>query len=559
LLQLLRANGWINDEAERLVHAAMRESPGERPASVLLRLGLISEEKLLQAQAELHGCEVWPSSQLAGLMHSAQRGCRETGLSEAMAKRLEFLVVRLNDDVADPHAFGIVARDVMRADVQDWLVAQRLDKSIAQRWLIAGRDFDRVVAEVFAKASTTSLSAKSLQQMAEDAPVIELVNGILARATDSRASDIHLEPEARGFTIRYRVDGVLTHAEHYTREKFDAVVSRLKLISGLDIAERRLPQDGRFSAKMAGVETDVRVSVIPSVAGESLVLRLLPNTQGTRFNLKKMGMEPDHLAMYKSWMSQPDGIVLVTGPTGSGKSTTLYATLAALDTERERIMTVEDPVEYQVEGVTQFQVHSDIGFDFATALRAMLRHDPDTIMVGEIRDVETARIAVQSSLTGHRVFSTLHTNDSATAFLRLADMGVEPFLIAATVRGVVAQRLVRRLCECAEPLPASDLPRDIAAWRQRHATSNEVERWRRPVGCTSCEGTGYRGRLAVYELLPASTALREALVQLANVETLRKTAPSSFRSLKDDALIKAMRGETSLAEALTLAVGSQDI
>jgi general secretion pathway protein E len=255
--------------------------------------------------------------------------------------------------------------------------------------------------------------------------------------------------------VRYRIDGVMRAKETYTSERFDAVVSRIKLVSGLDIAERRLPQDGRFSARMAGVETDVRVSVIPSVAGESLVLRLLPNTQGTRFDIEKLGMEPDHLKLFRSWMREPDGIVLVTGPTGSGKSTTLYATLSALDTASERIMTVEDPVEYQVEGVTQFQVHSDIGFDFAAALRAMLRHDPDTIMVGEIRDVETARIAVQSSLTGHRVFSTLHTNDTATAFLRLTDMGVEPFLVAATVRGVVAQRLVGRLCDCAQPLDAA--------------------------------------------------------------------------------------------------------
>ena len=226
--------------------------------------------------------------------------------------------------------------------------------------------------------------------------------------------------------------------EQYPRERFDAVVSRIKFISRLDISERRLPQDGRFSIRSSGVDTDVRVSVIPGVLGESLVLRLLPNTQNTRFDLETLGIEADHLALYRQWMAQPDGIVLVTGPTGSGKSTTLYATLVACDTRHERVLTVEDPVEYHIPGVTQFQVHPDIGFTFPAALRSILRHDPDTIMIGEIRDVETARIAVQASLAGHRVFSTLHTNDTATAFLRLSDMGVESFLIGSTVRGVTS-------------------------------------------------------------------------------------------------------------------------
>jgi general secretion pathway protein E len=395
-----------------------------------------------------------------------------------------------------------------------------------------------------------------LRRLAEDAPVVELVNGLLARATDTRASDIHLEPEELGFVVRYRIDGVLQDSEKYPRERFDAVVSRIKLIAGLDIAERRLPQDGRFSSRMAGIETDVRVSVIPGVHGESLVLRLLPNTQATRFDLNNIGIEPDHLALYKSWMAHPDGIVLVTGPTGSGKSTTLYATLVATDTAHDRVLTVEDPVEYKIPGVTQFQVHPDIGFTFPAALRSILRHDPDTIMIGEIRDVETARIAVQASLTGHRVFSTLHTNDSATAFLRLADMGVEPFLVGATVRGVVAQRLVRVLCEaCAKPVEdASSVPEVVREELEQLGQPRHLHHFREPVGCPKCSGTGFRGRTAIYELMPATDELRVVLNQPnPSLGALMSTVGKSYRNLRQDGLIKAARGVTSLAEVITIA------
>ena len=304
---------------------------------------------------------------------------------------------------------------------------------------------------------------------------------------------------------------------------------------------------------MAGVDTDVRVSVIPSVQGESLVLRLLPNIQGKRFDLANIGMEDDHLRMYRRWMSEPDGIVLVTGPTGSGKSTTLYATLTACDTEHERILTVEDPVEYQIPGVTQFQVHPDIGFTFPAALRAILRHDPDTIMIGEIRDAETAGIAVQASLTGHRVFSTLHTNDSPTAFLRLADMGIEPFLVGATVRGVIAQRLTRRLCPaCARALPLQQVPVEVRNTLARMGVSET--NFHAAQGCEACSHTGYRGRIAIYELLEATESLCAALNQASpSLDTLREAKDKNFRSLLEDGLIKAAKGITSLEEVFSVA------
>ncbi len=559
LIDYLQAQGALSTQALAQLKEAQAQHRGERVFTLLLRLGLISEERLLQSQAEMLGLGICDASRLASVMTGAQVACRELGLTEAMARRLEAILTRLPEALGQTGPrYGVVARDTQRAELHDWLVAHGVMERVDEFQLIATRDLERVFSELFVSKQADGAWKQDLRRMAEDAPVIELVNAVLARATDCRASDIHIEPQAKSFSVRYRVDGVLRNKETYTRERFDAVVSRIKLVSGLDIAERRLPQDGRFSARMAGVETDVRVSVIPSVAGESLVLRLLPNTAGTRFDIEKLGMEADHLALFKSWMQEPDGIVLVTGPTGSGKSTTLYATLSALDTASERIMTVEDPVEYQIEGVTQFQVHSDIGFDFAAALRAMLRHDPDTIMVGEIRDVETARIAVQSSLTGHRVFSTLHTNDTATAFLRLTDMGVEPFLVAATVRGVVAQRLVRRLCSCADQLPTDNVPLAIQQWWLSQGLPEKEWVLRKPVGCPACSGTGYKGRMAVYELLVATDAMRAAMVRSPTMQALRDAVQPGFRDLRSSALLKVVRGETSMEDALALGGTSLD-
>jgi general secretion pathway protein E len=286
---------------------------------------------------------------------------------------------------------------------------------------------------------------QQLRAMAEEAPVVELVSNLMAQAVEQRASDIHLEPEERTFSVRFRIDGVLHNRLSLPRDRFDAVASRLKLISGMDIAERRLPQDGRLSTRVGGQEMDIRVSALPGVHGESIVMRLLPKER-KELGLERLGFEADHLAMMKAWTAEANGIVLVTGPTGSGKSTTLYASLAAANDGLKKIITVEDPVEFQLPAITQIQAHPDIGLTFANALRSILRQDPDVIMIGEIRDLETAQIAVQAALTGHLVLSTLHTNDAISAFTRLIDMGVEPFLVATPVRAVQAQRLVRRLC-----------------------------------------------------------------------------------------------------------------
>jgi general secretion pathway protein E len=524
---------------------------GDRIGAILVRMGIVSEPTLLAALSQQLATPVLDLRNHPRLPEQVRGFMQQRGLREPLLRRMGFVAW------SEAGSLHLAARDTQDSQLLELIEGLRGESESLQAWLVSSRDLDWLLAQAarLAQAEGASTRARDLRQLAEDAPVVELVNNLLARANDASTSDIHVEPTDTGFVVRYRVDGVLRAADQYPRDRFDAVVSRIKLIAGLDIAERRLPQDGRFSARAAGVETDIRVSVIPSVRGESIVLRLLPQSGERRIDLHALGFEPDHLELFQQWMQQPDGIILVTGPTGSGKSTTLYAALEASDRERERILTVEDPVEYQVPGITQFQVHPDIGFTFPAALRAILRHDPDTIMIGEIRDAETARIAVQASLTGHKVLSTLHTNDSATAFLRLADMGVETFLVGATVRGVIAQRLVRRLCtHCAQPLSADmPLPEQARALYRRMDIDRAALRLLRAAGCERCSHTGYKGRVAVYELLAATPEVKAALAEesRSHVALLRR-AGSAFRNLREDALLKAARGVTSIEEAMSV-------
>jgi general secretion pathway protein E len=357
------------------------------------------------------------------------------------------------------------------------------------------------------------------------------------------------------------VDGVLRTLESYERDRFDAVVSRIKLIAGLDIAERRLPQDGRLTMRAGGVESDVRVSVIPSVWGESIVLRLLPKERSGTFSLDALGMSADHRALFEAWIHEPHGIVLVTGPTGSGKSTTLYTALTLANDRSNKIITVEDPVEFRVPGVTQIQVQSDIGYTFASSLRAILRHDPDIVMVGEIRDLETAQIAVQASLTGHMVFSTLHTNDAFSAVTRLTDMGVEAFLVASSLRGIVAQRLVRRLCgQCAQPDAEADHRALIEASLPGALLAEAgVPGLRRAAGCKACAHTGYVGRSGIYEFVPVTQAVRAAIASgRAGVESFGPAERAHYRGLRGDGLLKAWRGLTSVEEVLRVTGAAGD-
>jgi general secretion pathway protein E len=393
-----------------------------------------------------------------------------------------------------------------------------------------------------------------LSEQAQEASVVRLVNEVLVEAIDSRASDVHIESQGSGLVIRYRIDGIL-HNQPAPPEinRFQAaIISRLKIMARLNIAEKRLPQDGRIKLRVHGREIDIRLSVIPMIHGESLVMRIL-DKGSMKFDLRNLGMGEATYKLFSELIRLPHGIILVTGPTGSGKTTTLYSSLLEIQSPEVKIITTEDPVEYQLEGINQIQVHPKIGLTFAASLRSILRHDPDVVLVGEIRDAETAENAIQASLTGHTVFSTLHTNDAAGAFTRIVDMGIEPFLVASTVEGIMAQRLVRRLClDCKEsydPKP-EDVPKDFP-WEKLDGRPLY-----RAKGCRSCRGLGYSGRFGIYELLATTEKVRQlAHDRRSSFEIKRAALEAGMLTLRDDAFRKAMEGTTSLDEVLRATKG----
>lgn len=386
---------------------------------------------------------------------------------------------------------------------------------------------------------------EDLLESQDDAPVIRLMNALLTQALRDGASDIHIEPFETRSVVRLRIDGTLRDLIEPARALHGAIVSRIKIMAQLDIAEKRLPQDGRITLRVAGKPVDVRVSTIPTGHGERVVLRLLDKQAG-RLDLTRLGMDDATLAHMDRLIREPHGIVLVTGPTGSGKTTTLYAALSRLDAAALNIMTVEDPIEYDLDGISQTQVNARIEMSFARALRTILRQDPDVVMIGEIRDLETAQIAVQASLTGHLVFATLHTNDAVSAVTRLVDMGVEPFLLASSLIGVGAQRLVRKLClDCRKPFAA-----DAAQLRALGLAPTDGTLYS-PQGCSTCKGSGYRGRTGIYELLSVGDDLRRLIHDRASEQTLREHAMShGMRTLRDDGMRWAGQGLVSLEEVV---------
>jgi general secretion pathway protein E len=389
-----------------------------------------------------------------------------------------------------------------------------------------------------------------LRDLAAEAPIIRLVNSLITKALEARASDIHIEPFENKLTIRYRIDGVLRDTEAPpVRSTTAAVISRIKVMANLNIAERRLPQDGRIRLRIAGREFDVRVSTVPTMHGESVVLRILDRTS-VPLEFEVLGFTSATLPIFETVLTRPHGIVLVTGPTGSGKTTTLYAALQALNTPDKKILTVEDPVEYQLEGINQIQVKPQIGLTFAHALRSILRQDPDVIMVGEMRDLETSRIAVQAALTGHKVFSTLHTNDAATSVTRLLDMGVEDYLLTSTVSGVLAQRLVRKLCEnCKEPYTALPELVEHCGFQQLGIDGNVTLHQAR--GCRHCSGLGYRGRTCILELLVLSDPIRQVILSHGDATAIQQTAIAhGMITMYQDGLHKVLGGLTTLEEVV---------
>jgi len=388
-----------------------------------------------------------------------------------------------------------------------------------------------------------------LKDMASEAPVIRLVNIILGHALEVRASDIHVEPFENRLILRYRVDGVLHEGESPPRRLSAAVISRIKIMANLDIAERRLPQDGRIRLRIEGRELDLRVSTVPTMHGESLVMRVL-DKGGVALEFPALGFEPDTLARFTEALMRPHGMLLVTGPTGSGKTTTLYTALTTLNRPDVKILTVEDPVEYQVEGVNQIQVKPQIQLNFANALRSIVRQDPDIIMIGEIRDAETAEIALQSALTGHLVLSTLHTNDAASTVNRMLDMGAEDFLLTSALIGIQAQRLVRMLCpHCREPYEA--LPEMVNEFGLQNFSEEERITLYRPAGCDQCGRTGYHGRIGIIEFMPVTDRIRALIMRHSTAAKMHEAAVTEgMRTMYQDGLIKSLRGVTTVEEVV---------
>ena len=444
-----------------------------------------------------------------------------------------------------------IGRSVLPVVALPWEVAKLVKSNLG----VGAETIDGLIAQSAADDENVEVldelewDRSEASQMAQQASVVRLVNEILCEAVEARASDIHLEAQATGVKIRYRIDGVLqTQPMPPEINRFQAaIISRLKIMSKMNIAEKRIPQDGRIKLKVSGREVDIRVSVIPMLHGEGIVMRVL-DKDAMQFSLRGIGMVEDVYERFSRVIRLPHGIVLVTGPTGSGKTTTLYSSLAEIKDEETKIITTEDPIEYQLEGINQIQVHAKVGMTFAASLRAILRHDPDVVLVGEIRDQETAENAIQASLTGHMVFSTLHTNDAAGAFMRLVDMGVEPFLVSSTIEGVMAQRLVRTLCKsCRAPYeaPPEDIPDDFPLDEFKASGQSLFQN----VGCRSCRGTGYAGRTGLYEFLEANDELRQLVNERLPSNVVKKAAvKNGMRTLRQDGWRLVMRGQTTLAE-----------
>ncbi len=406
-------------------------------------------------------------------------------------------------------------------------------------------------AEVFygtveSKSGSAADSAVNLEALAEETPVIKLVNMVITQAVREGASDIHMEPEDNTLRIRYRVDGLLRDIMSPPKDLQAGIVSRIKIMADLDIAERRIPQDGHFQTNIGDKNIDVRISTLPTIHGEKIVMRLLDKTN-VLLSLEDLGLSPASLGRFKKMITRPYGLLLVTGPTGSGKTTTLYAALNTVNSAEKNIVTIEDPVEYRLKGINQVQINTKVGMSFANGLRSILRQDPDIVMVGEIRDKETATIAIQAALTGHMVFSTLHTNDAPSAIARLIDMGVEPFLIASSITGILAQRLVRKVCEkCKNSyIPTSQLLNEL------NLKGKDGITFIRGEGCQDCRGSGYSGRIGVYELLSLDDTIRELTIGRAHSSVIRATAiKNGFIGLREDGLAKAIAGLTTVEEVL---------
>jgi general secretion pathway protein E len=526
---------------------------GTRLDRVLTSLGLVSERGLAEAMAELLGAPLvsatdYPETPLfpdrlkarflrtAGAMPIAISGGRTV---LAMTDPLDaFTRNAVAAALGKPIATAIAIPVEFEAAFERLYPETEADQATAT-----------LIEDIAANTSPFEEDAERLRDLASEEPVIRLVNNMITRAVETRASDIHIEPFADRLRVRYRYDGILHEVESPPARLQAAVISRIKIMAHLDIAERRLPQDGRIKLTVRGREIDFRVSTIPSLHGETVVLRVLDNT-AVEFDYDKLGFAPDIRVAVERSLQSPNGLVLVTGPTGSGKTTTLYTGLLKLNTVSRMIVTVEDPIEYQLAGINQIQVKPQIGLNFANLLRSIVRQDPDVIMVGEIRDLETAQIAIQAALTGHLVLSTLHTNSAAATITRLRDMGVEDFLLTATLRAVLAQRLIRRLCSvCKAPERASAA--QIERFSLSRFRAGEPITLYRAVGCPECRNTGYKGRRAIGEVLVPTRGMEKLICEGADDGAIERAAVADgMRLMFDSGLIAVLEGDTTIEEVV---------
>jgi general secretion pathway protein E len=532
----------------------LQSESGERLSAVLTKLGLISERALAEAFAAVLNVPIVSAADFPDAPVIEDRISRKF-LKQARAIPLEdrpnglvlAMADPLDNEVADALRFAlrkpVLRRAALPADIE--AAYERLYAAGA-----AGGGSVGSAGTALGEDDTTE-DIERLKDLASEAPVIRLVNGLIARAVESRASDIHIEPQPHGLRVRYRIDGVLQEVEAPPPASLRAaIVSRIKIMAKLNIAERRLAQDGRIRLPIRGREIDLRVATSPTLHGESVVLRILDRSS-LALDFATLGFDDDILAPYLDVVRRPHGILLVTGPTGSGKTTTLYTSLLTLNTPDKKILTIEDPIEYQLDGINQHQVKPQIGLTFAGALRSFLRQDPDIMMVGEIRDLETAQIAVQAALTGHMILSTLHTNNAASAVTRLLDMGIDDFLLTSTINGIVGQRLVRRLCvDCRRPYRAPQDVLDRLSYGAVDALPPDPVLYH-PVGCPACGGTGFLGRTMILELLVLSDAVRQLVLRRAEAGEIRRAAiAEGMTTMHQHGVRKAFAGITTVEEVV---------
>jgi len=546
----LMEDGLLTAEQLRSLLEEERKGRGTLP-QLLIKKGLASEEIVANLTAEQAGV---PYLCLSDYMVDPE--IIKT-IPEDLARRNKifplFLIGNsLTVAVSDPRSIAVLDQVKQRTGYYpDVVISTESDilRSIDQYYGAAG-SISEAVKDIDARALGLGKESpeplERLQDVAEVAPVIKLVNLLILNAAKERASDIHLEPDEDGLQIRYRIDGLLQQTATLTKNLQPAIISRVKIMAEMDIAESRFPQDGRIRLRIENRDIDLRVSTFPTIHGENVVLRIL-DRNAAFFGLQDLGFSPEVGRLYQETIHKPYGLVLVTGPTGSGKTSTLYGTLSALNSSEKNIITIEDPVEYHLKMIRQSQINPKAGITFATGLRSILRQDPDIIMVGEIRDRDTADMAIQAALTGHLVLSTLHTNDASATIIRLTDMGIEPFLIASSLVGVLAQRLVRAICDkCRAPYsPAEPLLAYLGLKPEPEL------RFYRGTGCPACRNTGYRGRLAIFEFLPISEKIRDLISSGASKAALREqVAQRGIKSLRDDGMQKVLEGRTTVEEIL---------